>query len=71
MNGDPGVTIDAPAVSEEDEFRADTYRLLGNLLARVPDEQLLDRLRSIEVPEDEQEADMAAAWKTLAVAARR
>lgn len=59
------------AISEEDEFRANTYRLLGNLLARVPDEELLGRLRSIEVSQDGQEAGMAAAWKTLAMAARR
>lgn len=59
------------AVSREDGFRADVYRLLGNLLARVPDEELLDRLKSIEVTEDDQDTGMAAAWKTLALAARR
>lgn len=59
------------AVSEEDGLRADTYRLLGNLLARVPEEALLNRLKAIEVSEDEHEVGMAAAWRMLAMAARR
>jgi TorA maturation chaperone TorD len=59
------------AASPEDEFRANTYGLLGNLLARVPDSRTLERLRGIEVAEEEQGGLMAAAWKTLAMAAQR
>lgn len=59
------------AVSAEDEFRANTYGLLGSLLTRVPDREVLDRLRSIEVSDGEENSAMAAAWKTLAMAAQR
>ena len=58
-------------VSEEDDFRANTYSLLGNLLARMPDQAMLDRLGSIEVTDSAQQNGMVAAWKTLAMAARR
>lgn len=58
-------------VSQEDELRANTYGLLGGLLARVPDKESLDRLKDIEVVESEQQNGMAAAWRTLAMAARR
>lgn len=59
------------ATSQEEELRANTYGLLGNLLARVPGQEMLDRLAVIEVSGAEQENGMAAAWKTLAMAARR
>lgn len=59
------------AISQEDELRANAYALLGTLLAGVPDQELLDRLKAIEVGEDQQDAGMAAAWKTLAMAAGR
>lgn len=59
------------AVSPEDRFRAEAYGLLGNLLARAPDQALLDRLSAIEVADSDQDAGMAAAWKTLAMAAGR
>lgn len=59
------------AVSQEDELRANAYGLLGNLLVRVPNRELLDQLKAVEVPEDDQNNNMAAAWKTLAMAAER
>lgn len=59
------------AVSQEDGIRADAYGLLGNLLVRVPTPELLDRLKGIEITEGEQNNNMAAAWKTLAMAAER
>jgi len=59
------------AVSQEDAYRANAYGLLGNLLARVPDQALLDRLKAVDVAEDEQSNGMAAAWRTLAMAAQR
>lgn len=58
-------------VNQEDAVRADAYRLLGALLARVPDRTLMERLKGIEVPEDEQSSSMAAGWKMLAMAAER
>lgn len=59
------------AVSQEDGFRANAYGLLGNLLARVPGQDLMDRLKAIEATDDERSNGMAAAWKTLAMAAER
>lgn len=59
------------AISREDEFRANAYGLLANLLARVPSRELLDGLKAIEITEGEQDNSMAAAWKTLAMAAQR
>lgn len=56
---------------EEDAFRADSYGLLGHLLARAPDAAMLERLGAIEVAADAREQHMAAAWETLAMAARR
>jgi len=59
------------AVSPEDEIRANTYGLLGNLLARPPGQEVLDRLRSIEVAPQAEGGAMAPAWETLSRAARR
>lgn len=59
------------AISREDEFRANAYGLLANLLVRVPSREVLDRLKAIEIREDEHDNSMAAAWKTLAMAAER
>lgn len=58
-------------VEEEDQIRANTYRLLGTLLARPPSQQVLDLLRQIEVDDREQDSAMAAAWSTLSLAANR
>lgn len=59
------------AISTEDEFRANAYGLLANLLARVPGRELLEGLKAIEITEGEQNNSMAAAWRTLAMAAER
>lgn len=59
------------AVSRDEELRANTYGLLGNLLARVPDQDMLNRLAAIDVSGTGEENSMAAAWKTLAMAAQR
>lgn len=59
------------AVSQEDELRANAYGLLGNLLTRVPSPELMKTLEAIEVTEGEQNNNMAAAWRTLAMAAER
>ena len=58
-------------IQEEDQIRANTYRLLGTLMARPPSQDTVDLLRQIEVDEREQDSAMAAAWKTLSLAASR
>jgi len=51
-------------------FRADVYALLGTLLARAPDRELLQWLAALEL--DEQEgAAMREAWLVLQLAAQR
>ena len=55
----------------EDQLRSNTYRLLAALLTQPPNEELVSTLREIHVDESEQSNAMAAAWKTLAMAARR
>lgn len=61
----------AVEITEEDQIRANTYRLLGTLMARPPTRHVIDLLRQVEVDEKEQDSAMAAAWKTLSVAAER
>jgi TorA maturation chaperone TorD len=58
-------------LAPEEEVRAHTYRLLGVLLSRTPDEATLELLRGIDVPEEQLDSGMAAAWKTLSLAAQR
>ena len=54
----------------EDQVRAHTYSLLGALLAAAPGSDLLTLLASVD-PESGVEADFAAAWRQLAIAASR
>lgn len=65
------VTPENLEVTEEDQIRANTYRLLGTLLARPPTQEVIDLLKQIEVDEKELDSAMAAAWKTLSLAAHR
>lgn len=58
-------------VGPEDQARAQVYALLGALLARPPQEQLLEALRQIDAPGPETGNDMAAAWGSLKQAAAR
>ena len=58
-------------ITEEDQIRANTYRLLGTLMAKPPAQDIVDLLRQIEVDEAEQDSAMAVAWKTLSLAASR
>jgi TorA maturation chaperone TorD len=53
---------------DEDRARAGIYALLGNLLAQPPDEALLDVLRGLTAPADD-DGTLAVAWRGLAVAA--
>jgi len=59
------------ALTPEDQVRANTYSLLAAVLARAPDQAMLDLLSAIDVAEEEQSSAMAAAWKTLSLAAQR
>lgn len=64
--------VGSPAkITEEDRIRANTYRLLGTLMARPPNQDVIDLLRLIEVDTTEHDGAMAAAWKTLSLAADR
>jgi len=59
----------ADPLSPEDRARADVYVLLGALLARAPDEEMLALLRGIQVPEASDQSAMAGAWRALRKAA--
>lgn len=63
--------VSEAGITEEDQIRANAYRLLGALMARPPTQDIVDLLRQIEVDEKEQNSAMAAAWKTLNLAASR
>ena len=56
------------AVTEEDRARADVYALLGALLAKSPDREMLGLLRGIDVPAGS--PGMPEAWRDLKVAAK-
>lgn len=43
-----GVAEEATDIAEEDVLRADLYDLLGTLLARAPDAELLDRIARLD-----------------------
>jgi len=58
-------------VTEEDQIRANVYGLLGALLTRPPDKEIIALLREIDVDEKQQASAMAASWKTLNLAAKR
>jgi len=63
---EPGVVV-----TEEDQIRANVYGLLGALLTRPPDKEIIALLREIDVDEKQQASAMAASWKTLNLAAKR
>ncbi len=58
----------AVPIAEEDRLRAATYGQLGNLLARVPDSETLERLRSVDA--DVEAGGLPGAWARLGAAAR-
>ena len=57
------------SMEPEDRLRADTYRLLGRLLAAAPDEDTLALLAN--APVSEEESLLGVAWRLLATAAGR
>ncbi len=71
MSGGDSVTVPA-APSRENELRAGTWNLLGNLLAGPPASEVLELLSGIRDPASERERDeIASAWATLRIAAQR
>ena len=68
-------TYDAAAVpgiaslEPEDRLRADTYRVLGRLLARAPDAEALDLFAT--APVSNEDNLLAVAWRMLAMSAER
>ena len=64
------VMNDAAAPAADEQVRAHTYGLLGRLLVATPGQDLLDLLAAVD-PEPGVEADFAAAWRQLAIAAAR
>lgn len=61
----PGVASPEP----EDRLRADTYRVLGRLLAAPPDAETLDLFA--EAPVSNEDNLLAVAWRMLAMSAER
>lgn len=63
---------EAPTLDEEQAARAGVYGLLAGVLMAAPGEEVLARLRGIEVPEGRAQgggADMSRAWAVLKLAA--
>jgi len=63
--------VPSPDLSAEDQIRANTYRLLGTLIARPPTMEIVKLLRQIDIDEKEMDKAMAVAWKMLHLAASR
>jgi TorA maturation chaperone TorD len=61
----------AQAVTAEDLLRANTWSLLGQLLARAPDERILSLLGEIKAEHVESDDLVGAAWRMLAQASGR
>jgi TorA maturation chaperone TorD len=58
-------------LAAEDQVRANTYGLLGSLLAQPPNEEAIELLRQIDIQESVHSTAMTAAWHALSLAARR
>ena len=63
------MAVSGAAPEPEDQLRADTYRVLGSLLAAAPDSDTLELFAGAPVAED---GDLlAVAWRLLATSAGR
>lgn len=60
----------APALTEQDQLRADIYSLLAALLRAVPSSALLDWLKHLDT-DSQDGSEMGTAWLTLQLAAQR
>jgi len=56
-----------PSVTEEDSVRANTYGLLGTLLANPPHQEIFDLLAGIDPPSDD---GLGTVWRELGRAAQ-
>lgn len=67
------VTVDPapPGLPGEDQLRANTYSLLGALLAGPPSSELIAILSEIEADDDDASTLLAAAWAMLKAAAAK
>lgn len=63
------IAVDA-VIKPLQQFRTDTYALLGSLLSQPPSQELLQWLTQIELGDDQQSA-MREAWGVLQLAASR
>lgn len=57
-----------PALTEQDQLRADIYSLLAALLRAVPGEEMMQWLKELDT-DDQDGSDMGKAWLTLQLAA--
>ncbi|MDH3638584.1 MAG: molecular chaperone TorD family protein [Gammaproteobacteria bacterium] len=63
-------TAESDGDRDLESTRANTYRLLGSLLASPPDAEMLDRLSQIDVDGEPQDASLSPAWRALVLAAQ-
>ena len=68
MSAGQGIGGGPDGLTEEDRARADVYSLLGALLAKSPDREMLGLLRGIEVPSGV--PGMPEAWRDLKLVAK-
>ena len=68
-SGKSAEPVPPPSVADDDVIRANTYGLLGALLAGPPRDTLVDLLAGIEAPSPDD--GLGAAWETLKRAAQR
>jgi TorA maturation chaperone TorD len=66
---DAAATIGIASPEPEDQLRADTYRVLGRLLAAPPDAETLDLFAA--APVSNEDSLLAVAWRMLAMSAER
>ncbi len=69
MTGGRALSSRGQSGDADGALRANTYRLLAALLAAPPDQGLLRTLEGVEQGEQEEDAPLALAWRTLALAA--
>ena len=67
-SGTDAEVVAPPSVTDEDSVRANTYGLLGSLLAGPPRQEVFDLLARIDPPSDD---GLGPAWRELARAAER
>ncbi|OPX54420.1 chaperone TorD involved in molybdoenzyme TorA maturation [Oceanospirillum multiglobuliferum] len=60
----------APALTEQDQLRADIYSLLAALLRAVPSPELMSWLQTLDT-DNQDGSEMGTAWLTLQLAAQR